>query len=71
MSAKCSCNEIYFEDICRDVRGCNFIKKSGICEEIECMDRPREDCSYFAGKFKCYWDITVGFCKELTNCEEL
>ncbi|CAD8066442.1 unnamed protein product [Paramecium primaurelia] len=71
MAKKCQCNEIYFEDLCRDARGCYFETKSGICEEINCLERTSEDCSYFAGKLRCYWDITIGFCQELSGCEEL
>ncbi|CAD8054577.1 unnamed protein product [Paramecium primaurelia] len=67
---KCSCNEIYSEDLCREARGCAYDDRTGMCEEIQCIDRPFDDCFYFAGTIRCYWDNNVGFCKELESCEE-
>ncbi|CAD8147201.1 unnamed protein product [Paramecium octaurelia] len=64
-SQKCSCNEIYFEDLCQEARGCAYDVKSGFCEEIQCIDRMIDDCFYFAGKIRCYWDNNIGFCQEL------
>ncbi|CAD8195144.1 unnamed protein product [Paramecium octaurelia] len=71
MAEKCQCNDIYFEDLCRDARGCYFEAKSGKCEEINCLERTRDDCSYFAGNLRCFFNITGGYCKELSGCEEL
>ena len=67
---KCSCNEIYSQDLCGEARGCSYDEKSGMCEEIECIERSIDDCFYFAGKIRCYWNKDVGFCKDLQNCEE-
>ncbi|CAD8096938.1 unnamed protein product [Paramecium sonneborni] len=67
---KCSCNEIQFEDLCLEAIGCQYVEKSGMCEEIECIERPIDDCFYFAGTIRCYWDFTIGFCIELLSCEE-
>ncbi|CAK70571.1 unnamed protein product (macronuclear) [Paramecium tetraurelia] len=69
-SQKCSCNEIYIEDLCQEARGCAYDAKSGFCEEIQCIDRMIDDCFYFAGKIRCYWDNKVGFCQELSSCEQ-